>query len=319
MVKEFRHTGLILLLTGILFLSACGAGDPGKARDGSGKLAVNEIMAEDADGGPDWIELYAIGQEPVYLGDYSLADDNPGRKPEPLPDIVLKPGEFIVVQATEQEPGDGSISVPFKLGSDDSVSLYYLNAEVVDELDWKAGDVPAGSSYGRLPDGTGAARTLTPTPNTVNRAAEDSPAEVVPKPSLVINEIVAADAGGGPDWIELYVLGEDSVHLNDYALIDDSTDREHAFLPDITLQPGEFFIVLATDQEPEDGSFSVPFKLGSDDCVSLYYQDTNIIDVLDWGAGDAPSGASYGRLPDGTGKPRTLTPTPGGVNSGGGS
>lgn len=319
MIKELKHTGFIvlLILTGILSLSACGVGNPG--RDGSGKLAVNEIMADDAGGGPDWIELYAIGQEPVYLGDYSLTDDSPGREPQPLPDIVLKPGEFIVIHAADQEPEGDSICVPFKLGSVDCVSLYYLNAEVVDELDWRAGDAPVGSSYGRLPDGTGAARTLIPTPNTVNKTAEDSPAEVVPKPSVVINEIVASDVDDGPDWIELYVVGEDSVYLNDYALTDDSTDREHAPLPDIILQPGEFFIVLATDQEPENGSFFVPFKLGDDDCVNLYYQDGNIIDVLDWEAGDAPSGASYGRLPDGTGKPRTLTPTPGEANTGGGS
>ena len=113
---------------------------------------------------------------------------------------------------------------------------------------------------------------------------------------------MADDADGGNDWIELYVTGEDPVYLGDYSLVDDDKKHTPAPLPDITLEPGEFFLIQATDKEPEDGSFYVPFKLGSDDCVTLYYLDSNIADVLDWATGDAPIGTSYGRLPDGTGE-----------------
>lgn len=129
---------------------------------------------------------------------------------------------------------------------------------------------------------------------------------------LVINEIVAKDPSD-PDWIELYASGDVSVSLSDYSLIDDSEDAEKASLPDVTLAPGEFFVVLATDEAPDDGSAYVPFKLGADDAVYLY-KGESAVSVLDWDDGDAPEGYSYGRLPDGYGDAITLAPTPGAAN-----
>lgn len=130
---------------------------------------------------------------------------------------------------------------------------------------------------------------------------------------LVINEIVAKDADGGADWIELYVVGNASVALGTYSITDDSTDREKASLPDLTLAPGEFIVIQAVDEAPQDGSYYVPFKLGSQDAVFLYKADA-VVDSLDWADGDAPEGYSYGRLPDGSEEAMTLTPTPGAAN-----
>ncbi|SLM31692.1 Putative spore coat assembly protein (modular protein) [Desulfamplus magnetovallimortis] len=131
--------------------------------------------------------------------------------------------------------------------------------------------------------------------------------------SLVINEIVAKDASGGNDWIELFVTGQSPLNLSDYSLVDDDMDHEKVTLPSIILNPGEYVVIQATDDAPEDGSAYVPFKLGGDDSVILYQNDS-IIDVFDWEDGDAPEGYSYGRFPDGTGTPRLLIPTPNGTN-----
>ncbi len=131
--------------------------------------------------------------------------------------------------------------------------------------------------------------------------------------SLVINEIMAKDANGGNDWIELFVTGESALNLADYSLVDDDVDHEKATLPSITVNPGEYVVIQATSDAPEDGSTYVPFKLGSDDSLTLYQND-EIIDVFDWEDGDAPEGYSYGRYPDGTGIPQTLSPTPGTTN-----
>jgi hypothetical protein len=277
-----------------------------KANLAQGNLVINEIVARTTDGSNDWIELYVVGNDPVYLGDHSLVDDAEGRVPAPLPGIALGPGEFIVIQATDEDPNDGSYYVPFRLGADDSVTLYW-GINIVDVLDWEDGDAPAGYSYGRLPDGTGEAQTLAPTPNAMNEAPLTS--------SLIINEILARDPNGGNDWIELYVNGNDSVYLGDYSIVDDNIEREPITLPDTTLYPEEFIVILATYEEPEDGSYYVPFRLGSDDCVTLYF-GTDIVDILDWVEGDAPSGVSYGLLPDGTGDAQSMIPTPGAPNSG---
>jgi hypothetical protein len=130
---------------------------------------------------------------------------------------------------------------------------------------------------------------------------------------LVINEIVAKSSNNEPDWIELYNAGEESVLLSDYSLMDDNGYLERTSLPGKTLAPGEFFVLQAVDEAPEDGSYHVPFKLGADDILTLN-KGNLIIDTLDWEDGDAPEDSSYGRFPDGEPDTITLTPTPGAEN-----
>jgi hypothetical protein len=263
-------------------------------------LVINEIVARDPYGANDWIELYVTGNNSVYLGDYAVVDDNEAHDHASLPGITLGPGEFIVIQATREDPGDGSFYVPFGLGSDDCVTLY-KGSNIVDVLDWEDGDAPSGYSYGRFPDGTGAAQTLTPTPNSPNEAS--LPLE------LTINEVLVSDSGGDTDWIELYVIGNNSVYLGDYSLVDDNDAHEPATLPSITLEPGEFLVIKASAEDPGDGSYYVPFGLGANDSV-IIYRGADIVDVLDWSDGDAPMDLSYGRIPDGNGEAQPLTPTP---------
>jgi hypothetical protein len=300
---------LIALSVGMLCHSSCL--DPiddsfDKSESGLKTLVINEIVASSSEGGNDWIELYNAGEYPVYLKDYSIADDNIEHDPFPLPDITLEPGEFFVIFATDEAPEDGSYYVPFRLGADDSVTLYWGLA-IVDVLDWEVDQARDGYSYGLFPDGIGVPSTLLPTQGKINKR--------IFRPSLVINEILASAADGGSDWIELYVISDDPVYLGDYSIVDDNIEREPITLPDITLDPNEFIVILATYEEPEDGSYYVPFRLGVDDSVTLY-KDSNIVDVLDWEEGDAPSGYSYGRLPDGTKEVQTLIPTKGQANEG---
>ncbi|MGA1875988.1 MAG: lamin tail domain-containing protein [bacterium] len=303
--KLIKSGGFIILCLGMLFHSACFDTSKRDIHDNevyNTKIVINEAIAEDTTGGNDWIELYITADEAVYLGDYRLAVNN--EEPVTLPDIALTPGSFVIIQATADEPGDDSPYVPFTLSSDGLLKLFW-GSEVIDVLDLEDGEAPPDFSYGRFPDGTGQPRILSPTPGTMNMLASGSP--------FIINEIVARAADGGPDWIELYVTGHEPVYLGDYSLVDDNETHEPALLPDITLQPGQFFVILATAGEPGDGSYYVPFGLGSDDGVTLYRED-DIVDVLDWLDGDAPFGSSYGRLPDGSGVAQTLTPTPGESN-----
>lgn len=135
-----------------------------------GSLALNEIVAKAEDGGNDWIEIYATGTSPVDLGEYALIDDDPDHTPTALPQITLQPGQYYVIQATDEAPEDGSPFVPFKLGADDGVALYNGDT-LVDVLDWEDGDAAGGYSYGRSPDGVGIAQTLMPTAGSANEEA----------------------------------------------------------------------------------------------------------------------------------------------------
>lgn len=271
-------------------------------------LVINEIVASPSDTTYDWIELYAT-EDIADLSVFSLVDDNADREPQALPAVALSQGEFIVIQAIDETdtPPDNGYYVTFKLGSDDAVTLYEYGT-AVSVLDWEEGEAPEGFSYGLYTDGTGTAQTLTPTQGAANQTADTSSlvttliAEDAP---LRINEVVAKDSSGGEDWIELYVTSSSDVYLADYTLSDDN--NEQFALPDITLSPGEFYRIYASTDDLGDLP-SVAFKLGSSDTVSLYSNNV-IIEQLSWKKGQALSGYSYGRYPDGSDATAVLTPT----------
>ncbi|TCS43782.1 CotH kinase family protein [Reinekea marinisedimentorum] len=314
---------LLILLTSQLALSACQAeAKPGADSDGSltnydssdsvsysGTLVINEIVAKPVSGN-DWIELY-VTEGSVDLSEYSLVDDDADHEAQSLPDVVLSAGDYLVIEAVDDADDvtlDSGYYVTFKLGSDDAVTLYQ-DGVAVDSLDWQDGDADEGYSYGLLPDGTGDAQTLSPTQGASNEASDDEAVEldtiVNNDAQLRINEIVAQDADGGYDWLELYVTGSSSVNLSDYTLADESSDR--LSLPNVTLAAGEFYRIYATTDTLDDYE-TVAFKLGGSDEVSLYEGD-DLIDKLEWSKGDALINYSYGRYPDGSDGVQTLTPT----------
>ncbi len=276
----------------------------------TGSLAINEIVASAADDGSDWIEFYALS-DIADLSIYTIVDDNEDREPQALPAIALSAGDFIVVQAIDEDdtPPDDQDYVTFKLGSDDAVTLYE-NGTQIDQLDWEEGDAEEGYSYGLFVDGTGTAQTLLPTAGTAN---EEIVGDVVVTDTITnndaelrINEIVAKDASDGYDWIEFYASGDDSVYLGDYSVADE--DGELFALPAQTIAAGELYRVYASGEDV-DGLETVAFKLGSSDEVSLFL-DSDLIDQLSWDKGDALIGNSYGRYPDGSDAIATLIPTP---------
>ncbi|TMO77180.1 spore coat protein CotH [Pseudoalteromonas sp. S3776] len=282
--------------------------DQTEITNSTGTLVINEIVASPSDTTYDWIELYATA-DIADLSVFSLVDDNANREPQALPAVSLSQGEFIVIQAIDETntPPDNGYYVTFKLGSDDAVTLYEDDT-AVSVLDWEEGEAAEGFSYGLYTDGTGTAQTLTPTEGAANQTADTSTlvttliAEDAP---LRINEVVAKDSSGGEDWIELYATGNTDVYLADYTLSDDS--NEQFALPDITLSPGEFYRIYASTDDLDDLP-SVAFKLGSSDTVSLYSNNV-IIEQLAWKKGQALSGYSYGRYPDGSDATAVLTPT----------
>ncbi|KAA1155852.1 CotH kinase family protein [Pseudoalteromonas distincta] len=271
-------------------------------------LVINEIVASPSDTSYDWIELYAT-EDIADLSVFSLVDDNADREPQALPAVALSQGEFIVIQAIDETdtPPDNGYYVTFKLGSDDAVTLYE-NGTAVSVLDWEEGEAAEGFSYGLYTNGTGTAQTLTPTQGAANQTADTSTLVttlIAEDPPLRINEVVAKDSSGSEDWIELYVTSSSDVYLADYTLSDDN--NEQFALPDITLAPGEFYRIYASTDDLGDLP-SVAFKLGSSDTVSLYSNNV-IIEQLSWKKGQALSGYSYGRYPDGSDATAVLTPT----------
>ncbi|MEG3766362.1 CotH kinase family protein [Alteromonas sp. 14N.309.X.WAT.G.H12] len=263
------------------------------------KLRINEIVAKDENDGYDWIEFYATGDESVYLGDYTVADED--GELYSLPDVTIAAGEFYRVYATDDDLDDAE-TVGFKLGSSDEVSLY-LGSDLIDYLSWDKGEALIGYSYGRYPDGSDGTFTLSPTPLASNTTATHGP--------LVINEVVASASDDGDDWFELYNNSDNTLLLSDYQVLDSSDDIDAVSLPDISLAPGEYAVIYATETDP--GTNYVPFKLGKEDELSLI-KDDETLDYLEWQDSDVSQGYSYGLTTDGGWTVNTLAVTQGSAN-----
>jgi len=242
-------------------------------------LRINEIVAKDSAEGHDWIELYVTGTSSIYLGDYTLTDNND--ELVNLPEITLAAGEFYRIYATTEEVTDLD-SVSFKLGASDQVSLYQ-GKDLIDQLTWNKGQALIGYSYGRFPDGSDGTQVLIPSAEANNQLAS--------RRSLIISEVVANDVNGGNDWFELYNNSSENISLASYQVIDESDDIAPVNLPDVVLTPGEYIVIYATDVDPN--AYYVPFKLGNNDELSLLLND-EILDYIDWDDSDVSEGFSYG-------------------------
>lgn len=55
--------------------------------------------------------------------------------------------------------------------------------------------------------------------------------------------------GDSPDWIELLNVGNSNISLLDYGLSDEESDRFKSVLPDVELEPGEFYLLYASGKD----------------------------------------------------------------------
>jgi hypothetical protein len=157
-------------------------GDGGLAARG---LRITELCAQD-DGflidergqTEDWIELANLGDEPIDLSGYALADD--GATPVPLAKETLEPGEVRVYFA-DGELDQGPRHLPFGLKDEgERVRLIDLAKGVaIDSVTFPA--LGINEAYGRYPEGEGAfARCRYATPGKPNGERCGPP----PPPSL---------------------------------------------------------------------------------------------------------------------------------------
>ncbi|TVR82810.1 MAG: dockerin, partial [Saprospirales bacterium] len=126
------------------------------------ELVINEVMASngntlaDEDGDyEDWIELYNAGDEVVNLEGWGLSDDYGQPFRWLLPAVELRPGEHLVIWASNKDRNDpdGELHTNFAISSSgEEVILTRPDGERIDEVEPRA--IPRDLSWGRFPDGT---------------------------------------------------------------------------------------------------------------------------------------------------------------------
>lgn len=143
-----------------------------------GEVVINEFLASNNEGIPDedgefhdWIEFYNHGEEPYNLRDHYLTDDAEELEWQ-FPEVVIEPGEFLLVFASGKDRKEGELHTNFRISKEgDPVVFTDERGFIIDEV--APLELPTDHSYGRVPDGDGNWYFFEdPTPGKSNENAE---------------------------------------------------------------------------------------------------------------------------------------------------
>ena len=271
-------------------------------------LQISEVMPDNAllilGCEQDWVELHNPENAPVSLDGYALTDDlnRPGALP--LTGLTIPAEGYLTVILEDGGP----------LGLSELGETLYLTYgdETISELPFSAAE--KGKSF----DSDGICDF--PTPGYAN--TEEGYITYINNtslPELVISEVMAANGSyyavnyfDHYDLIEVLNTSDQPLNLSDYYLCDDRYSTNRYYFPELTLEPGEYYVVLCSG-DPSLGQRHAAFGLAPGDTVYLAKQGT-YIDALSIPV-DLQYNESYGRSEN---LPVYLSnPTPGKANTDG--
>lgn len=274
---------------------------------GAKNITITEIMSSqdtliaDANGQfTDYIELYNSGKTTVDLTGWWLSDDAATPDKWVFPETTIDPGQYLLLHC-------GS-APDFNLSADgEAVILSAFTGTVVDQVIF--GKAQINCSFDR--DGQ---LLQKPTPGFANtddgyRAFCDSHVSTGP---LAIWEVMTSNDKYMPqalgvcyDWVEIKNVSAESVNLSNYTLTDDPDSPLMYKLPDVTLAPGETYIVFLSGNTAL-GQNHAPFALNAAKDRLLLYGN-GLVDYVY--LTNIPAGMSYGRT-EGVGGFSYMEPSP---------
>jgi hypothetical protein len=246
-------------------------------------VVLNELV-HDAVIGEDWVELYNPGETAADISGFRLNDEDDYDGAFVIPKgTIIDPGGYVVFVRDDPD------SFGFGFSGDEEAWFYDDEGNVIETTDWAEGDGAEPSSWGRLPNGTGAFQTLA----TPSRGADNFDGIA---PAIVINEVVH-DPDAGDDWIEFYNPGEAPLNVGEFTISPDAASAVGGFpIPEDTVLEANGYLVFT-----RNALDSFTFDFAADGEAALYDADGALLDSTDWNAGDGVSPNSWGRMPNGSG------------------
>ncbi len=147
-------------------------------------IVINEIITSnstvntDEDGSyQDWVELYNNGAAAVNLDGYGLSDDPATPFKWTFPAVTVNPGQFLLVFCSDKNRTvvGQPLHTNWKISSDgETITLTLPGGAIADQV--PPATIAQNTSWGRLPNGTGAFENMTtPTPGMSNQAGTSNP------------------------------------------------------------------------------------------------------------------------------------------------
>lgn len=233
-------------------------------------LVINEILLSSSrvpyqGKFQDVVEILNTSSETVSTNGWYLSD---GGDPYEyaLPETELAPGQYLVIICNDQITG-------FSLSDGEALRLTtpeYTHAP----LAYCAKSLEGKSVSRQVKDGIVSYTFLDPTPGYENTA--DNHIKFLREsltPGLTISEMMSANNSyikgaysTTCDWIELYNSSNETISLSDYCLTDDRDQLYKYPLPDATLKPGEYIVILLSDKDKNlaSGYNVLPFNLSAE-------------------------------------------------------
>lgn len=288
--------------------------------DQNSPLVINEILLSGSDipyrgQFQDVVEIYNCSNETVSTRGWYLSD---GGDPYeyPLPEAQLAPGQYLVIICNSRNTG-------FSLSDGEALRLTgpsFTHAPLV-----YCSRSEDGKSVSRLvSDGVVSYGFLDVTLGYENTADNHLKFLLEGQSNgLLINEMMSYNRSylKGPysttcDWVELKNTSNSTIQLSDYYLTDDSGQLYRYQLPDRTLKPGEYCVILLAedDRNLASGYGVLPFNLSSEGEKLYLCSKDGIVDFVFLPA--MPVDMAYGRA-DGSNVFAVLDkPTPNMTNAG---
>lgn len=269
-------------------------------------LAVNELLVRN-DGNfraPDgqyegFLEVINVSDEPLELSEYAVGLSTAVPFRYTFSARQLAPGEVAVVYAGGKA-SDSQLGMNFT-AKGGVVVLSHLG-RIIQEFSYS--DLASGFALQRQADGSYRKDPVV-SPGWSNDAAgiEAFQTQQLGNPAeLIISELMPSNYSYLPqngdryyDWLELRNNSGEAVDLSQYVLASNPEGSGGWALPEVTLQPGEYYLVMCSgDPQLSNGSYvHADFKLPAEKSLYLLRDGTGVVDACFYAG--VPKGWSYGR------------------------
>ena len=252
----------------------------------------------------DWVELLNRGETAVSLDEYFLTDDVNKPTQLPLKGLEIPAGGYLTVVLDE--------SAPFRLSADGETVYLFFRDQLLSQVTFGLSE--DGESY----DQDGACPQATPGYANTQEGYE-AYLQNLQLPELYISEVLSSNSKFLPlngecyDLVEVKNNSNSPINLGDYNLTDKRSEPGRYAFPDVTLQPGEYFVVYCSD-DASLGKDHAPFKISASGENIYLLKDGRFVDAMVV-PGDVPKNQSFGR--DGNIPSYFAAPTPGKDNAAG--
>lgn len=245
----------------------------------------------------DYVEVINNTDKPLELSDYYLSNDKNTLYKWKFPNIKLESNDvYLVYMNGLNIDNNSSFDLKNKTGK-----IFLSNKDgIVDSLEYE--NLTNGISYLKVNNSWIQSGNISPGyRNDSDGKIEFQKKYDNMKSSLVINEVMTSNSkylsqNGNQyyDFIELYNNGNSDILLSNYTLTTNMDDMSMYKLPEVTLKPNEYYILMASgDDNLSNSKYNhTNFKLSSGEGLFLYNNQKLIDSVFIY---NIPKNYSYGR------------------------